>query len=313
MILSETGSEDREKQGREKLLRAGSIASKALSYAKTIIKPGVHVSKVTLDIENFIKRYAELAFPVQISVNNVAAHYYPSPMESVDIELKSGDVIKVDLGVSVEGFIADTAITIVFDNDTGFLLKKSSENALKHAINLVKPGVSVSDIGAMITEEITAMGFKPVRNLSGHGLGLYNVHTDPTIPNYNNHSNRVLQEGEVIAIEPFSTNGVGLVKEHGEPQVFMINKTRILNLRTHQARAVMSFIKEFKGLPFAKPWLYNKFSKYDINIAFREFRLKNTLEGYSPLKEINNGLVAQEEHTIIVMDKPIVTTMRNDE
>ncbi|MCD6464657.1 type II methionyl aminopeptidase [Candidatus Woesearchaeota archaeon] len=296
-----------------KLLRAGSIGFQALKFAKSLVKVGVKASDLINKVEEFIlKQGVSLAFPVQVSVNNIAAHFYASKFEGVDHEFALGDVVKIDLGVCVDGFLSDTASTVVIENQEGFELKKASENALRTALKMAKPGTLVSEIGEAISSEIESLGFKPVKNLSGHGLGLFNVHTSPSIPNYNNKSQLVLQENMVIAIEPFSTNGVGLVKEQGSAQVFIINPAVNAFLRTSQARKVFEFAKTFKGLPFAKPWFYNKFSRVEIAIGFQELIAKQVFYGFPPLVEVGNGLVAQEEHTVIVRESPIVTTKLDD-
>lgn len=285
-------------------IKAGEIAAKALKYGAELIKPGASWSEVADKIEAKIHELGgEIAFPAQMSLNDVAAHYIP--VLGGDVVFKD-EVVCLDVGVHVNGFVGDNACTVDLGGKNSELVKSSRE-ALNAALELVKPGVEIRKIGAKIHEVITGYGFSPVRNLSGHGLGEYKIHTRPSIPNYDNGDKTKLIEGQVIAIEPFASDGAGIIYESGNPNIFILgNKKPVRNIMT---RAVLKEIEKFKGLPFTLRWLVDKLGEAKVKFAIREMINLRMLDQYPPLKDKNHGLVSQAEHTIIVKDKPIITTL----
>src|SRR3989338_8283190 len=233
--------------------KAGKLAGETREFGKEIIKENVNFLDVARKIEDFIiKKGGKPGFPVQISINDIAAHYTPLP-EDTSI-FKKGDIVKLDLGVHIDGYIGDTALTIEVGTNKNQDLIKASKEALNEAIKLCKPGVKVCEIGEVVNETITSFGFKPIRNLSGHKVDRYILHSNISIPNFNNKDQTKLEEGVVVAIEPFATTGSGLVKE-GKPST----NYRLQNpkpVRDQISRDVLKFIeKEFLTLPFAKRYL----------------------------------------------------------
>jgi methionyl aminopeptidase len=210
----------------DKFREAGRIAAHCRRLAAERIKPGVTIREVTEGIEAEIRRLgAEPGFPAQSSRNYVAAHYCSPPDDTQRYEV--GDCVKVDLGVHVDGYIADTALTVDLSIDGRWhALIQSSAKALEAAIATVGPGVPVHEVGAAIERAITERGFKPVRNLTGHGLARWLVHCAPQIPNVGDHGDAVLREGQVIAIEPFATDGRGYIQEEGPSEVWMQARAR---------------------------------------------------------------------------------------
>ncbi|MEM0230663.1 MAG: type II methionyl aminopeptidase [Candidatus Woesearchaeota archaeon] len=290
----------------ETWLRAGRIGAEAREYARTLIKPGVSLVEVAEKVEEKIRQLGGVpAFPVQLSLNSFAAHYCP------DIEdktlLKEEDLVKVDLGVSVEGCISDTAFTAYLGSDEKILrLISASQNALKNAAKEVKFGAEIGRIGRIIQDSITSLGFSPVRNLSGHGLGKFQIHTSPTIPNFAV-SSKSLFSVQAVAIEPFATDGVGIVEDSGVPNVFALTNKK--PVRDPITRKVLSLILEYNGLPFARRWLEYKFSKGEVNFALRNLLRDEIITEYPPLAEISNGMVSQAEHTFLILkDKTIMST-----
>ncbi|MBS3095539.1 type II methionyl aminopeptidase [Candidatus Woesearchaeota archaeon] len=282
-------------------LKAGKIASDAIVLGKKLIKEGALLLDVTCAIEEEIfKHEAKLAFPVNISINHIAAHNIVLPNDSRTFT--KNDIIKLDIGVHVNGFVADTAITIDLTGKNARLVK-ASEDALNEALKIIKPGTSVNEIGKVIHEKISSFGFSPIKNLSGHILQQYKVHGNLTIPNYDNNDNTKLEEGMVIAIEPFATTGEGIVIEGKPSGIFRLESKK--PIRDLHARNILEAIeKGFRTLPF---------SRRSINLPMRDFAL-STLEKegiiiqYAQLIERSHGLVSQFEHTVIVKEKPIVTT-----
>ena len=283
-------------------LKAGKIASECLQYGKSLIKPGASVKDILIKVEHkIIEKGGSLAFPTQISLNEFAAH---SCSDLNDTTILKDQVVKLDLGVHIEGCIADTALTVDLSGKYGNLVKASQE-ALDNALKIVKPGVSLNEIGKVIHDTITKHGFTPVRNLYGHGLGAYEIHTSPSVPNYDNGNKNVLKEGQVIAIEPFASTGSGMVQESSPATVFTLIKDS--GVRDPITRSVLMEIKKQKGLPFAKRWLDEKFGN-KTNFALRQLETAECIHAHPPLFDSARGMVSQAEHSVIVLKEPLVFT-----
>lgn len=286
----------------ENYKKAGKIASEALAYGKELIKKDAKVLDVCNKVEEKIISLGALpAFPAQISMNEIAAHYCP---EDDDENVFSDQLVSLDVGVHVDGCIGDNACTVDLSGSNTEMIKASSE-ALKAAIEKVKVGVKLSEIGKAIEDAITSYGFQPVRNLSGHGLDLYDIHCAPTIPNFNTKEHAVLEKG-VIAIEPFATNGIGLIHEKGEPSVFSLVGRK--SVRIGFVRDIQKELEELNGLPFTTRWLTKKFSSAQVKFALNQFKQLGILKEYPPLVEKQNGLVSQAEHSLMVDDEVFVLT-----
>jgi len=295
---------------KEKVLLAGIIAARAREFGNKIIKPGAVIVECLDSIEEFIKNNGgQIAFPAQVSINSTAAH--SCPLDDDSSTFKDSDIIKLDLGAHIDGFIADTATTIIFreneNYDAALRLKKAADEALANAIKIIAPGVALGDIGMTIEESIERHDLRPIRNLSGHGLGMYRVHDEPTIPNFDNRDKRTLKENQLIAIEPFATEGQGLIAESGSPTLFSIIANK--PVRSSITRDVLRELEQFNNMPFTTRWLTKKFSLPKTKFALMEMRNLKIIHEYAPLLEISKGLVSQAEHTVIVRDKPIVTTL----
>ena len=284
-------------------IKAGEIASEVRKYGKKLIKPGSSLLEVSNKIEKkIIDLGGKPAFPAQFSINNIAAHYTPVIDDASEFE--EGNLVKFDHGVHINGAIADTAVSVDLGDNSKLI--KASENALKAAIDVVKPGITNGEVGAIIDETITGAGFKPIKNLSGHGLSEYVVHTSPSMVNYDSGERVKLKRGQLIAIEPFASTGFGLVVEGKGSQIYALTGDK--STRNKQARDILSFVKkEYKTLPFAKRNLLNKFSKFQIAVGVSNLLREGILMEYGVLTEKDpKSLVAQTEHTIIVGEK--VTT-----
>ncbi len=285
----------------EKNRKAGRIIKELKEEMKERIDVGSPLRNIAEFVEeSIVERGAHPAFPCNVSLNNIAAHYTPSPDdESV---ISRGDLVKVDIGVHIDGFIADSAFTVDFGENRN--LVKAADKALSKGIEIINregSGVKISKISSAIEDEINKHGFKPIANLSGHLLERWTTHASPSIPNVSVPTKDKLKEGDVVAIEPFVTNGSGRVKEGDNSQIFscMDESPRI---RDRASRKIMeNVIEEYKTLPFAKRWI----SSLDIKrseFALRKLVRSNILREYPPLKEIDDGDVAQSENTLIVKE-----------
>ncbi len=277
--------------------KAGRISAEALQYGISLIKKGVPVIDVCNAVDSkIIELGGKPAFPAQISLDCIAAHYC-CPHD--DKTMLDAQVAKLDIGAHVDGIPSDTAVTLDLSGKNAELVK-ASRNALNAAIKLVKPGARLMDIGEAIHSEITSMGFSPVRNLSGHGLERFELHAKPTIPNFNNRDPTTLMAGQVIAIEPFATTGEGIVIEGGNPEVFM--QTAHKPVRDATARQILAQIETYEKLPFAKRWLIAKFPPIKVEFALRQLQQLGAMHAFPPLIEKARGLVSQAEHTLLVTD-----------
>ncbi len=283
--------------------KAGRIAAEALEFGCGLIKEGKNALEVLDRVEeNIFKKGGKPAFPAQISVNNVAAHCIPD----ADYFFKKEDIVKLDVGVHVNGWIGDNAKTIVFSDDNRKIVE-AAEDGLKEALKMIKPGVKLWEIGGVIEEAIKQHGYKSVRNLSGHLLDRYEQHAGLTIPNYNNKDDRELEEGMLVAVEPFATEGIGLIEDKKDSGIYKVENLK--NIRDSNARDVLKHITaEFSTLPFAKRWLVKIFPEYKVSFALRLLKQEGILHEYKQLWEKANGLVSQAEHTILVGEPCIITT-----
>ena len=282
---------------------AGKVAKESLEYGKELIKKGAKVVDVLDKIEEKIKQLgAQPAFPAQISLNETAAHYCS---EEDDKTIFEDQVVCLDVGVHINGYIGDNALTVDLSNNHKDLVK-ASRDALNAALEMVKPGAKLSEIGKAIETTITNAGFQPVRNLSGHGVDQFNVHTTPTIPNFDTKDNATVKEGQAIAIEPFATEGIGMIEQKGESTVFEVVGKK--SVRVGFVRNIMKEIETYNNLPFTSRWLTRKFSENQVNYALNQMKQLGILKEHPPLVEKQQGLVAQSEHTILVLEEPIITT-----
>jgi len=292
-----------------KLVEAGRIASEAREYAARLLAPGVSARDVCERVESFIvERGGRPAFPCNFSVNHVAAHYTPGVSD--DIELVGDEVVKVDVGVHVDGYIADTAITVDLSGKHTSLLEASRE-ALEAAMRVIKPNVRVYDIGRAIEQAIRKRGFRAVRNLTGHTIDRWLIHAGLSIPNYPDRRmiTHRLKPGTLVAIEPFATNGRGIVREGGVTNIYSAIRRPRLPLTEDEERVFEYILREYRTLPFTQRWLAKAFPRLDVEAVVRSLASKGALHGYPILVEAARGLVSQHEHTFLVLkDRVLVTT-----
>lgn len=284
----------------EKYLAAGKLAATILKESAQEIRVGRSYLELVESVEARVKNEgADLAFPLNVSLNEDAAHDTASTGD--ERTFSKGDVVKFDLGVQIDGYIADTATTV--DLGKNALLLEASREALEAAIKLVRPGVTTGELGAAVEKEILSRGYRPIANLTGHGLDQYVAHMDPTIPNISIHGGTVLEEGMAIAIEPFATTGSGRVGEKTRVEIY--SQIAEKPVRIPSARAVMEQISALHGLPFSRRSLNDK--KKDL--ALLGLARSQIVHGYPVLSDIPGSLVSQHEHTLIVTaDGCIVTT-----
>lgn len=284
----------------EAFREAGRLAGKIREESKALIMVGESLLDVAETIEKMIfDEGAKPAFPVNISINDIAAHY--TPEFGSEATLTDTDLVKVDMGLDLNGALSDTAYTIDLGGQNGPLVE-ASEKALEKAIASIKAGMIVGEIGGIIEDTIKGYGFKPISNLSGHMIKSNELHAGVEIPNIRTNDNYELKEGEIFAVEPFATNGQGHVEDLEAVEIFSIYAPSKIRMR--QSRKIVEFvISNYGMLPFAERWIRNEFkSKLLVSASLRELLENHFIRGYPVLREASRGLVAQTEHTILVKE-----------
>ena len=288
----------------EKLRLAGNIARKAMDFAIKNLKTGVSILAFCQAVDQKIFDLGAIpAWPTQVAINEVAAHYTPSFDEKSTFK---ESIVSIDLGVCIDGIIADMATSVNLSKEQEFQkLVNAAEKALAAAIKIIEPGIAISEIGATVESIAEKEGFKTIRNLFGHGIDKWTIHKKPTIPSFKSDQSDKLNPGQIIAIEPFITNGVaGLVEERGKCEIFALTEKRpTRNIWTNQ---VQSWIFETRrNLPFALRWCIEKFGEAKTGIAIKELLDLGVLHKHPPLVERSNGLVAVFEKTLYLHEDKI--------
>lgn len=299
MLLKSTPTPARDPYALQCFREAGRILARARSIGAPLIRPGTTIREVTEAVEAEIRRLGALpAFPAQSSRNHIAAHYCASPNDALCYE--AGDVVKLDIGAAVDGYVCDTAISVnLGDGARGDTLIAAAKAALDAAIAKAGPGMSVNEIGAAIGRTIRSFGVNPVANLTGHGVGRWKVHTAPQIPNVAERgSGARLEVGTVCAIEPFATDGAGHVEEHGRPEVFMRTSKRPKPSKEIDP-AVLTAIESWNGLPIARRY-FREFDPRKVEETLLGLSKQGCLVRYPPLCEAPGTMVAQFEHTLLI-------------
>jgi methionyl aminopeptidase len=293
-----------EKSEIEKILKAGEIAKQIKSELNGIVKKDKLLLEIAKEIESRIfELEGKPAFPVNLSINEIAAHYTPS----YDDGTKAEGLLKVDFGVSIEGFVADTAVSFDLEgSEENKKLIETAKKCLEGGIEEVTNGKSLAEIGKRIQSEAEKDDFSPIKNLSGHSIDKGNLHSGITIPNYDNGYDAVLDEG-IYAIEPFVTKGVGMVRDGKPSGIYEVIKESVA-IRDNKAREVFKFIlEEYEGLPFCSRWLVEKFGTR-VLISLAQIERAGGLHQFNQLVEKSGAKVAQAENTILIFEDEIIVT-----
>ncbi|MBR9704951.1 type II methionyl aminopeptidase [Candidatus Pacearchaeota archaeon] len=285
-------------------IKAGEIAKKIRVFAGNLIKKDMLLSEIAKKIHDKIEELGgEQAFPVNLSIDDIAAHYHPT---QEDKTLAAG-LLKIDIGVHINGYIADTAFSLDLTDDKKHTkLIEAAESALNEALKLQDNDPTLNDIGKTIQEEIQNKGFSPIVNLCGHSLAQHNIHAGITIPNHANNNENTLPEGS-YAIEPFATTGEGKIYEGPPSNIYVIDNYK--KPRSPTARKIIDYVYEkYKTLPFSLREIQEKFGPMS-RLGMKELVQNNIIHSYPQLIEKEHGIVAQAEHTFIkTKDNIIITT-----
>ncbi|PKL63128.1 MAG: type II methionyl aminopeptidase [Methanomicrobiales archaeon HGW-Methanomicrobiales-2] len=280
---------------------AGALARKVLHQGAGLVKEGASLLEMVETTEAMVTEGgALLAFPLNVSFNEAAAH--DTAMPGDERTFARGDLIKVDLGVQIDGYIADTAMTVDL-GDHGVLVE-ASRAALEAAIAAVRPGVTTGELGTIIQATIEEHGYRPVANLTGHGLDRYDLHAKPSIPNVAMSGGAVIEEGMVFAIEPFATTGSGKVGEATRVEIYRQVAARPTRLPS--AKRVLEAARPRRGLPFSRRWVPGD----KVEIGLMTLVRAGILHPFPMLHDEPGSFVSQAEHTLIVTDDGCEVTTR---
>lgn len=285
----------------EKFRLSGKILRETREETRRFVRESMPIIEVCEKAEKLIRdKGAKPAFPCNVSINEVAAHYTSPPGDENLIPEKA--VVKVDLGAHVDGYVTDTAVTVSFDPEYEIMVDVA-ETALDTAIHAIQDGTSLSKIGGTVENTIKNRGFKPIQNLTGHSIGRYLIHAGTSIPNVHQVSFGKLRAGEIYAIEPFVTvrEAAGSVEDSPQKTIFRLVKTK--STKNPDSKLLLKFIENnFHTLPFAERWLQDVLPQNRYREAFKELLASKALMGYPVFVEVTRKKVAQAEHTILVKE-----------
>ena len=291
----------------EDYLKAGKIAGEVRENVRKKNWIGSTLAEICEYVESeIIKRGAKCAFPVNTSVNEVAAHYTAEPNDPKTVS--DTDLVKIDLGAQINGYIADTAVTVNYDAQYDSLVQ-AAENALQSAMSMIKVGVKSKDVGRKIQNTIMDMGFKPIANLSGHSLDQYTIHAGKTVPNMWTIGSFSFSENEAFACEPFVTtkNALGFVRNGKIKNIFALASRKMT--KDDEADKLLEYIwNNFNMLPFALRWIVKEWEEKEARKILDFLIKKKVVKAYAILVEANGKTVAQAEHTFIPTQTGVTVT-----
>ncbi len=294
--------EEEERIKLESLKKAGEIAKQVKEYIKPKIKIDCKVLDIISDIETKIGDLGgSCAFPVNIGINNIAAHY-TSPLKDDGLKINNDDLIKIDLGVHIEGYIVDTAFSINFNDDkTLENIIIATDTALEAAKMMIKPGVNTQLLGKKIESIVKGFNYNPIKELGGHQIERWIVHGKKALPELGNQGGDIIEIGDVFAIEIFSSTGVGSVHSSNTCSIFELNPyAGRVPLRRKSSKRILGYINQnFKTLPFTDRWLLNEF-QIGVTFGLQELIQQGKIRPHYVLAEKKGTYIAQTEETILI-------------
>ena len=283
----------------ENFKKSGEIVARLRKEIPRLGKPGVSAITICETLEQKMRDYGgKPAFPVNVGVNEVAAHYTSPPGDTMTIP--ENCVAKIDFGVQIDGYVTDTSVTVCFDPKLEPLAQAADE-ALINAIRVFKPGVKLSEIGRVVETTIQKFGLRPISNLTGHKIERYSIHAGKSVPNIGWMNGTKIEEGEVYAIEPFTTKGdaAGAVMNGSSAYIYRYVKPK--GATTEDSNRLLEYIhSNFSTLPFASRWVGKVFEREAAKKALVDLIKHHCISAYPVLVEQTGSPVAQSEHTVLV-------------
>lgn len=298
--------------------KAQNILFEVLGELPQLIKPGIKTVDIAEKIESRITELgATWAFPVNIAIGSFAAHYTPLADEKTSIP--EDEIIKIDIGVSVEGYILDKAVSYYFgEDDEKKALIETANEALDLALKHIKAGIPIADISGIVYDFVKSRGFKIVSNLHGHKIERWKLHADKDVPfDPTLDVEGIFEEGEIYAIEIFVSNGEGFaytsddVRIYALPSVFAEISGRFrLPIHLRAAREIFFWIlRNRKTLPVSIRHLTKTFDYATVRIGLSVLDQKGLIVKYPVLRE-RKGSVAQAEDTVIIKKEGVEVLTR---
>jgi methionyl aminopeptidase len=303
--------EDKDKEEEEKkikidsLKKAGSIAQEVKKFIKPQVKIGLKVFDL---IEKTESKIAELggncAFPVNVSINNIAAHY-TSPIKDDGLVIEQGDIVKIDLGVHIEGYIVDTAFSVSFNEDKSLEnIIQATEVAVDAAKMMAKPKCHTREIGKKIESIVKGFKLNPIKQLGGHQVERWTVHGKKQLPELGTQGGDIMEEGEIYAVEIFASTGEGIVHNTKNSYIYELNPyVGRVPLRRKLSKQILGYVnKNYQTLPFAERWLAKEF-RMGITFGLQELVQQGKLQAHYVLSEEKGVYVAQTEETLLITEE----------
>lgn len=290
-----------DKEELETFRLSGRILREAREEMRSQVKENMLVIDVCEKVEGLIRaKGGKPAFPCNVSINEVAAHYTSPPGDM--LRIPEGATVKVDLGVQVNGYVTDTAFTACFSAE-GRSMAATAELALKTVIDNIHGDMALGKIGGLIESTIKNRGFKPISNLTGHSVGRYLIHAGTSIPNVAGFSPNKVRAGEVYAIEPFVTEPDAVGRVDDGPQMTIYRLLKAKSVKSDSAKKMLKHIEtNFRTLPFAERWLVDVVPATQHKAAFKELYTSKAIMGYPIFVEASRRPVAQAEHTLLIKE-----------
>jgi methionyl aminopeptidase len=289
----------------EQYRTSGRIVREVKPLVESAVKPGAGFLEVCDLVKKEVEsRGGRLAFPTGIGVNEVTAHY--APQEGDKSVFAERDLVKVDFGVHVDGYVADTSVSVTLNPEFDLLIE-ATHRALDMAIATARKEWRTGEIGRAIHGEAARFGFKTIENLTGHTLDRYAVHAGKSIPNVFMPHMQDLKKGDVFAIEPFLTlgNAAGYVVDAPSQTIFSI----VVRKKTGDSKLdafAESVWEDRKTLPFTPRWYIGEFGTENVAEMVRKLVSKRVLRAYPTLVEASGNPVAQFEHTMALDEGGLV-------
>ncbi|KAH7025883.1 methionine aminopeptidase 2-like protein [Microdochium trichocladiopsis] len=289
-------------------------------WAQKNIKPGQSLTEIAEGIEDSVRRLvghdgleegdclkAGMGFPTGVNLDHIAAHF--SPNAGNKTILQQNNVIKIDIGVHVNGKIVDSAFTMAWDPKYDNLLaavKDATNTGVKHA------GIDqrLGELGEYIQEAMesyeceidgTTYPIKSIRNLSGHTILPYSIHGTKSVPIVKSNDQTKMEEGDVFAIETFGSTGNGYVHDQGEVSHYALrDDAPKVDLRLASAKNILNAIKKnFGTLPWCRRYL-DRLGHDKYLLGLNSLVQAGIVEDYPPLVDKKGSYSAQFEHTILL-------------
>jgi len=291
-----------DKEELEKFRQSGKILQETREEMRSYVKENMPIIDVCEKAESLIySKGGKPAFPCNVSINEIAAHYTSPPGDI--LRIPEGSTVKVDLGVHVDGYVTDTAFTAAFSAE-GKSMTAAAEFALKTAVENIRGDMALGKIGGLIETTIKNRGYKPISNLTGHSVGRYLIHAGTSIPNVSQISLNKVRSGEIYAIEPFVTLPEAIARVEDSSQITIFRLLKAKSTKTQAAKKLLKHIEtNFHTLPFAERWLTGVVPTEQHKIAFKELLASKSIMGYPVFFEASKKPVAQAEHTLLIKDE----------